>query len=140
MRYDLDLVELSFCEVGLPVRNADQRVEIDLGPSVVLYFQNAEREDDCSIGFLDTPWHSHDNLMFVGSHGNYIELGYLDLAAALKNGRVLICERELRGQTVDRWLIHSGFNDEFKHVAEGERIIARHAMTHPACKSLLSGN
>jgi len=132
MRYDLDQIERLFREAGWTAYITDQRVKIDLGQGAILCFQNAEREDDCLIGFLDTPWHTHDDLMFADGHGNCIELSNLDLAAALKEGRVLICEQEMQGWIVDRWLIHSECNDEFKYLLEGERIIARRAMIHPA--------
>ena len=102
-------------------------MEIDLGRGAVLCFQNEEREEDCRIGFLDMPWHTHDDLMFVDARGNYINLDYLNLLTGLKEGRVLVCEREVQGRTVDRWLVHSEYNDEFKYLGEGERIIVRRA-------------
>jgi hypothetical protein len=40
---------------------------------------------------------------------------------------VLVCEREIEGLTVDRWLVHSEYNDEFTYLEEGERIIVRRA-------------
>ena len=98
----------------------------------VLCFQNAEREEDCLIGFLDTPWHTHDNLVFAGGRGYYIELNYLDLLTGLREGRVLVCEREVDGRTVDRWLIHSEYNDEFKYLEDDERIIVRRAAIRQA--------
>jgi hypothetical protein len=129
MRYDLDLVNRLCREIGLIVvrQDADRRLEIDLGRNALLCFQNAEREEDCLIGVVGVPWHVHDNLMFVDARGNYIELDYLNLLTGLKEGRVLICERELNGQTVDRWLVHSEYNDEFKYLNEDERINVRRA-------------
>lgn len=103
-------------------------MEIDLVRDAVLCFQNAEREEDCLTGFLDTPWHTHDNLMFVDARGNYVELDYLDLLMGLKEGRVLICERETHGQIVDRWLVHCEYNDQFKYLQEDERIIVRRGL------------
>jgi len=134
MRYDLNLIEQLFREVGFPVHNTDRRVEIDLGLGAILCFQNAEPDEDCLIGFLGMPWHTHDNLMFADGCGNCIELDYLGLIAALKEGRVLICELEAQGQTADRWLIHSKCNDEFGHLVEGERISVRRATIQPADK------
>jgi hypothetical protein len=94
MRYDLALIR-EFCrEIGLPARTGDQCVEVDLGQGALLCFQNAAREEDCLIGFLDTPWHTHDNLMFADARGNTIELDYLDLLTGLTEGRVLVCEGE----------------------------------------------
>lgn len=128
MRYELDLVNQLCREIGLVVRSDnDHRIDVDLGRDAILCFQNAEREEDCLIGFLGMPWHTHDNLMFDDGRGNYIELDYLDLLTGLKEGHVLVCEREVKGRTVDMWLVHSEYNDEFKYLEEGERIIVRRA-------------
>jgi hypothetical protein len=129
MRYDLDLVNQLCHEIGLIVRaGTDRRVEVDLGRAAILCFQNAEHDNDCLIGFLGTPWHMHDNLMFTDARGNYVELDYLNLLTGLKEGRILICEREAKGQIVDRWLVHCEYNDEFKYLQEGERIIVRRGL------------
>lgn len=128
MRYELDLVNQLCREIGLMVQmDTADRVEIDLSRNAVLCFQNAEREDDCLIGFLGMPWHVHDNLIFVDARGNYIELDYLNLLTGLKEGRVLIREREVKGRTENLWLVHSDYNDEFKYLEEDERIIVRRA-------------
>ena len=133
MRYDLDLVSQLCREIGFSASmNTDSRVEIDLGRGAVLCFQNEEREEDCLIGFLSMPWHTHDDLTFVDARGNYINLDYLNLLTGLKEGRVLVCEREMQGRTLDRWLVHSEYNDEFKYLEEGERIIVRRATIQAA--------
>ena len=129
MSYDLELIDTLCRELGLPAHTAGERVEVDLGQGAVLCFENAEREEDCLIGFLDTAWHTHGDLMFCDAGGNCIELEYLELLSGLKEGRVLVCEREVEGRTDDRWLIHSAYNDEFKYLQEGERIIIRRAAT-----------
>ena len=128
MRYDLDLVNQLCREIGLVVRlDNDHRIEVDLGCDAVLCVQNAEREEDCLIGFLGMPWHTHDDLMFADARGYNIELDYLDLLIGLKEGRILVCEREVKGRTVDIWLVHSEYNDELKYLEESERIIVRRA-------------
>jgi hypothetical protein len=128
MRYDLDLVNQLCREIDLVVRlNNNHRIEVDLGRDAILCVENPEREEDCLIGFLGMPWHTHDNLMFADARGNCIELDYLDLLTGLKEGRVLVREREVKGRTVDIWLVHSEYNDELKYLEEGERIIVRRA-------------
>lgn len=132
MRYDLALVNQLCQEIGLLVGLAtDSRIEVDLGRGAILCFRNAEREEDCLLGFLGMPWHVHDNLMFADARGNCIELDYLDLLTGLKEGRVLICEREVKGRTADIWLVHGEYNDELKYLAEGERIIVSRATVQP---------
>jgi hypothetical protein len=107
--------------------DTDRRAEIDLGQEAVLCFLNAECDEDCLIGFLGMPWHAHDNPVFADARGSYVELDYLNLLTGLKEGRVLVCERRVKGRTVDRWLVHSEYNDEFKYLEEGEQIIVRRA-------------
>jgi hypothetical protein len=80
--------------------------------------------------FPDTPWHTHDDFVFRDARGNCIELDYINLLTGLKEGRVLICEQEVGGRTIERWLIHSEYNDELKYLQEGERIIIHRAAAH----------
>jgi hypothetical protein len=131
MRYDLDLVYQLCREIGLSVlRRGDERVEIDLGEDAVLCIQNFEGEDDCAIGFLGTEWHMHENPMFMDARGSYIQMDYLDVIVGLKDGWLLIGERHVAGRLADRWLLHGEYNDTFKYLAEGERIIVRRALSH----------
>ncbi len=133
MRYDINLIHELCREIGLSSRiDADQRVEVDLGQGAVLSFQNSEKEEDCLIGFLGTPWHTHDDLMFTDTRGNYAELEYLDLVIGLKEGRVLICELLVQDRVVDRWLTHRDYNNESKYMEEGEQIVVRRAATNAA--------
>ena len=129
MHYDLDVISELCQEIGFPVhREACKCVEIDLGQDAILCFQNAKNEGDSLIGFAGMPWHTHDDLMFTDNHGNYINLDYLDVLVGLKDGKVLICEQEVGGRTVDRWLAHADCNDELTYLHEGERVIIRRAM------------
>jgi hypothetical protein len=53
MRYDLELAHTLCREIGLSARvAAGDRVEVDLGQGAILCFQNADRDEDCLIGFL----------------------------------------------------------------------------------------
>ncbi len=128
MRYDLEMVTQLCREIGFSTRlDGDQRVDVDLCQGAVLSFVNDELEEDCLIGFLDGPWHVHGDLMFVDGRGNYVECDYLNLLTSMNEGLVLICEREVAGRVVDRWLVHSEYNDEFRQLEESERIIVRRA-------------
>lgn len=95
--------------------------------------RNADREEDCLIGFVDTPWHTHgDDLMFADANGNCVEINYLDLLTALKEGKVLVRELRKDGQIVDRALIHSKYNDEFEYLEVGEEVTVRRAAFDPS--------
>jgi len=48
---------------------------------------------------------------------------------ALKEGRVLVCERQIDDRIVDRWLAHHEYID-FQQLEEGEHIIVRRATTN----------
>ena len=128
MRYDLNLLN-EFCyEIAVPAQITDgTRLEVPVGGGAVLCFQNAEREEDCLLGFIDTPWHTHGDLIFADPRGHYIELDSMSLLSGLKEGRVLVCEQQIAGQVTDRWLIHSEYNDEFRYIQPGERIVVRSA-------------
>lgn len=128
MRYDLDIL-FDYCrETGLRARMADDgTLEVVLGDSAVLCFQNFENEDDCQMGFLDTSWHCHGDLMFSDPRGHYVELDPLNILEGLSTGDVLVCEQLIGGSLADRWLIHKNYNDEFGHLRLGEQLVVRRA-------------
>ena len=128
MRYDLGTI-LQLCEeLGLSaIMRSDQRIDIGLGQGVTLYFQNADRDEDCLMGFLDVAWHTHGDVLFADAHGNSIELNYLDVLVGLSDGQVLVCELQSGGRAVDRLLIHSKYSDEFRHLRLDEQIVVRRA-------------
>src|SRR5438445_11085999 len=115
MRYDFPLIQ-DFCrESGLRSSVvSNELLEIDLGEDAVLCFQNAVSDEDCAFGFKGTPSHTHDDLMFADGRGNFIEMNYLDVLSALKEGKVLVAERWQARQITDRWLVHCEYNDELK--------------------------
>jgi hypothetical protein len=129
MRYDLGAVYRRCQESGLSAKCSANRVEVDLGQGAVLHFEDAEREEDCLIGFLDTPWHVHNSLIFADASGNYTELDYLELPDALTAGTILVCELWADGKAVDRYLVHNKYNDEYRYLQQGEQVIVRRAMT-----------
>lgn len=127
MRYDLSLVHELCKEAGLSSNVVEERVEVELGHGAVLCFQNALSDEDCLIGFAGTSWHVHDDLTFADSRGNYVRVSYLDLIELLRDGHILVCERQMNGHIVDRWLTHCEVNDEFKYFEEGEQLTVRRA-------------
>jgi hypothetical protein len=128
MRYDVNLIHELCREIGLSSRMSDdQGVEIDLGRGAVLCFENNENDDDCLMGFSDTPWHTHGHIMFADAQGSFVELEYLDVLVGLKDGHVLVCERMVSDHVADRWLIHHKYNDEFRYMEQGEQIVVRRA-------------
>jgi hypothetical protein len=123
MRYDFQLIQ-DFCrESGLRSSVvSNELLEIDLGEDAVLCFQNAASDEDCAFGFKGTPWHIHDDLMFADARGNFVEMNYLDVLSALKEGKVLVAERWQARRITDRWLVHCEYNDELKYMEQGEEI------------------
>jgi len=123
MRYDLKTAHTRCSELGLTSAiQAGDRLEIAVAPGIALCLQNSETDQDCLLGFEGTPWHTHDDLMFSDSHGNFVEMSYLEMLACLADGRLLVCELWKNEAVNDRWLIHRDCNDEFKHMEPGEEI------------------
>ena len=132
MRYDLDFLEAFCSEIGLPaLRPGGDVLDVNLGGGAILTFRNAEQDVDCLIGFSGTPWHAHGGLSFNDPRGHFIDVDVLGLLTGLKDGNVLICERYLHGRLIDRHLIHSDVNDEFRDMLEGEQLVIRRAHVAP---------
>ena len=128
MSYDLEMLREFSGEIGLSSRLRDNMsLEVVLGDGAILCFQNAEREEDCLIGFLDTPWHFHGDLTFADRLGHFIELDQLSFLNGLRAGEIVVCEQTKEGEVVDRWLVHSRYNDEFQHLAPNESLCFRRA-------------
>ena len=126
MRYDIKLIYDLCKELGLRGRmKSDKEIEIESRDGAILRFQNDERDEDCLVGFDGTPWHTHDDFIFVDSQSHYVEMDYMDVVAGLKDGRILVCELWQTGQLKDRWLIHRDHNNEFDHMDEHDEIRVR---------------
>ena len=123
MRYDLDLANVVCSEQGFPTIQTNGRLEATLGNDAVLCVQNSEQDEDCLIGFKDTPWHIHNDFMFSDARGHYIEMGYLDMLVGLGDGSILVCDLMELGAVKDRWLIHRDYNNEYTHMQLGEQVI-----------------
>ena len=110
-------------ETGLRNLSHPDELAIELAQGVLLIFRNSE-QNDCLVGFPETPWHAHGNLIFVDGRGNCVEMDCLDLIAGLADGRILVCERSKRGAVAiaDRWLIHKDFNGNLPILEPGESI------------------
>lgn len=123
MSYDLKEIHKRCIELGISSElQLPQKLSVFVGDDVVLSFENSEQEEDCLVGFKGTSWHVHDEFMFVGREGRYIELDSLNLISGLADGSVLICELWKESSLNDRWLIHRDFNDEYKYMEVGEEI------------------
>ena len=147
MRYDLEFLEDYCREIGLVARiSGRSALEVFFGNGAVLCFQNADREEDCAVGFPNTPWdfhgdiklawHFHGDIMFADSKGNYVELDILNLLSGIRAGDVVLCERYRDGTLVDRWLAHSEYNDEFRGLDQNEWLVVRRANASSIQESL----
>jgi hypothetical protein len=132
MQFDITLIEQLCREVGLSTLNkTGDSIGVDLGEGAVLSFENWPDEDDSAMGFSGAPWHMHpETLMFADSRGHHIECDYLDLLVGLQEGRILVCEQLVKGQVLDRWLVHHVYNDEFQYLEPGEKIVVRRVITN----------
>lgn len=125
MHYELPLIKELCAEIGLKASTRDENeVVIELDRDIVLCIKNLD-DDDCLIGFEGTPWHFHDDIQFTDGRGYYTEVSYLDLVTEISLGKVLVCELWESENLKDRYLIHSGYNDEFKYMQPNEKIIVK---------------
>ena len=123
MRYELQLIQELCAELQLrSTAVSAEEVAVDLGGGAVLSFINSEHDQDCLVGFKDTPWHAHDDFTFHDRQGHCATLNYLDVLTGLKDGKVLVCELWQSGALADRWLLHSELNDEFRYMREGDEL------------------
>jgi hypothetical protein len=56
-----------------------------------------------------------------------LEMNCLDAIQGLLDGTVLICDRLMDGNLVDRWLVHSKYNDELDYLQPNEELRIRRA-------------
>lgn len=121
MRYDIKLAHDYCSESGLSavIRDGD-RLDVTLADDVVLCLLNNDDDENCLIGFEDTPWHFHNNLVCGDGQGYSIELDYLDVLQGRTDGTVLICEVRSDDRLTDRYLVHKKYNDEFGYMKPGE--------------------
>jgi hypothetical protein len=125
MRHDLPFLCDYAVELGFSAEIDSTSLLIDLGEGARLSFVNAERDEDCLIGFVDAPWHFHGaTLTFADPRGHYAELDHLALLDGLARGAVLICTRLLAGEVNDRWLSHA----EFSFLGPADHLLVRRAV------------
>jgi hypothetical protein len=135
MQYDLDMVRDLCDELGLQRTSVSgDPVQIQVAEGAELVLQNLP-DDDSLIGFSDTGWHSHGDLMFADARGYYVELTYLDVLTGLADGSVLICELWRPDGLEDRWLTHKDFANDFQYMQAGDEIRVRPASVAKSAKT-----
>ncbi|MCP4360632.1 MAG: hypothetical protein GY796_21705 [Chloroflexi bacterium] len=73
-------------------------------------------KDDCLLGFPDTEWHTHGDLLRVTRDHYGRSFDQMDVITGLANGKLLICEKWTNGLIEDRELVLSDFDvsEEFE--------------------------
>lgn len=121
--YDLHSIKEICEQLRLPCRLATPfEIEISLYPDVVFVFANLESENDTYLGFRDTPWHSHGNLMLMTGDSTYLEYEPAELLTAISKGDVVIATQSNGEQMQDRWLTHKDENLDLKYLGPGETL------------------
>lgn len=94
----------------------ENSVRIDLGSSVSMEFVNWPNKDDCLLGFSDTGWHTHGDLLLVTRDHHERSFDQMDVVAGLANGNLLIFEKWSNGLIEDRELVLPDFDisEEFE--------------------------
>ncbi|MCP4410327.1 MAG: hypothetical protein GY807_21790 [Gammaproteobacteria bacterium] len=117
MQYDLELLTEICGEIGFPVLpSPENSLRIDLGSSVSLEFVNWPDKGDCLLGFPDTAWHTHGDLLRVTRDYHERSFHQLDVITGLASGKLLICEKWSNGTIEDRELVLPDFDvsEEFE--------------------------
>lgn len=121
MIYDLNLLSEMCNEMGYNnISLTKDSLIIKLASDIELFFINQINDNDCIVGFNDTPWHTHGDVMFSDKKGYHIEMDALNIIQGLKTGSVLICEEFINNKLQDRYLVHNEFIDEFRFMDPGE--------------------
>lgn len=126
MRYRLDELAKLAGELGLDAHRVDaDRLELRV-VDALLAFCNLEG-DDSSVGFVGTPWHSHDVVRFETGGGDYIECDELDVLLGLAMGELVIVSQFVAGELRDRWIAHVNEPLHLKHMWRGEELRVQRA-------------
>jgi hypothetical protein len=88
-------------------------------------FSNQPREPDIIFGFENTPWHAHGSLVVVGGNSEFVNFSPSEVLPSIVDGKLLFCERFLRGELVDRWLVHRDGPMSLKYTESSEEIRIR---------------
>jgi len=123
MSYDIDAIEKVCAEHKMRFdRISPHEVEITLEPDCVLFLANLIEEDDTMIGFKNTPWHTHDELIVMDSENTSIELGEVEVVRSLATGVLLVVSRWVDGTLTDRWLAHRDEKFDLKYIEPLEEL------------------
>ncbi len=123
MYYDLDILEELCHELGFTSnRISSDDLEITLIDDIVLVYRNLRDEEDSVCGIKGTPSHTHGKLILITGDSTYIELNELDVLQGIKNGDILINERYVNNELLDRWLSHKKEKIDLKYIEPGEEI------------------
>lgn len=123
MRYDLTAIE-DYCRAeGLRFeRSSPDEVRVLICQDAQLCFSNTDGGADTYLGFTDSAWHSHGELMLMNGPDTYVELGPVEVLAGLKTGELLIAIRYMDGEFRDRWIFHRLEKQDFQYFETGESI------------------
>lgn len=120
--YDLEALEEFALELGFApscISPDELRVQVLDGQ---LVFQNLRSEEDTVAGFIGTSSHWHGKLILMTGEAEYVELNELDILQGLRRGEILVSERYLNMELIDRWLIHRKNKVDLKYIETGEEI------------------
>lgn len=123
MSYDLDAIENECAAKKLSCnRVSTNEIEVILEPECILQFANLIEEDDTIIGFKNTPWHSHDELMLMTGDDTWTELSEVDVITSLAAGTLVVVSQWIDGKLHDRWLAHRDEKLDLKHLQPLEEL------------------
>jgi len=128
MPYDLTAIE-SYChsERLRLERPSSEEVRVHVCQGSQLCFANTERGTDTYVGFIDSAWHSHGDLMLMTGPDTCVELDPIGVLAGLKSGELLIATQYVGGKIKDRWIFHRKEEQDFQYMEPSESICVQKA-------------
>lgn len=108
-------------------RTSPDEVRVHVCQDSPLCFANIEDDTDTYLGFIDSPWHSHEDLILMTGPDTSAEFGPIEILAGLKSGDLLIATRYVADKFQDRWIIHRKEPQDFQYMEAGESICIQRA-------------
>ena len=123
MAFNFEKLQTHCADVGFDFdRTSPDSLTVSISASRLLTFANLIEESDTLIGFEGTPWHTHGSVSLLVSAARYVDMDEYDTLTAIRIGDVVIAERFMNGELVDRWLAHKLEPFDLKYIEPSEEL------------------
>lgn len=121
--YDLQEIDVFCSSQGLPCRwVSPDEIRVQVASEIELCFANIEDGTDTYLGFSDSRWHTHDELVVMTNEITSIALSPIEVLKGLLVRELLISSSYSGNMLKDRWIFHRKEKQDFQYVKSGESI------------------